>query len=236
MKTIESNIPNSGLFTLITSSSRLELLKRSISSFLDKKDSTEVNLVLHEDFVLPKESDKVIDWAIDSKLFCAIFASEPRTGVGKIIYNMLPYMYNGVFLRLEDDWLFPQPILLGEMLSVFEKNHTVNQINFNQAPNEPTKHDVIRPEIVVNGNKLTWCQEWGIGPGLWRNSFLIDKWEYWDDAHSINGKLGVTTNWMDVDWSMQTVGSYFWGGHNFPTMIEHIGGQNPMWYRNMESR
>jgi hypothetical protein len=212
---------------LINSASRLDCLKPTITSMKAKlKTTKKFRIILHDDVVRKDESAAIEDWAKNSGEIDLFIKTVPAKRLGASFLKCFEYIDSEIFVKWEDDWLFLEEVNLDEIISVMENNLHINQIAFNKYGNESSKHNVNRPLYSYGNIKVTQVNEWVLGPGVWRLSFIKSKWKStYVDAHYGLGKLGTydLSLGRDMIWMKNNVGCYFYGGHGAGPFIQHLG-------------
>jgi hypothetical protein len=222
------------LDVLITSASRLDLLKKTIQSFKKKAMcSLEYRFVLHEDVVIEKESDRVLEWANMSNIFDTVIVTKPAERLGKAIKKLLDEAQSKIIFRLEDDWEFEKEFNIDKMLEIFV-DHKINQIMLNKRSNDSLV------EVIGKNFKLTLCNEWGMAPALWRLSFIKPKWKSHPTGDGVNLDLkGYDKNTGGVllrknEWLIENMGAYWYGGNGETRYIKHLGHGRNMIHRPLD--
>lgn len=211
--------------TVIISASRPKLLPFVIDSFrkymfYDKK----IKLMLHEDFVYPEESKKVIE--ICKKRNIKTFKHNPAGGIGNAIQFMLDTVTSKYVLILQDDFEFELPIDLNHILFVMDKNPHINNIFFNKRKNMKVINGYHFKEEEYNGLRLCLSNQWPMFNGIWRTDYVRERWNidckgrtqeaHWN--HTI--KAGRV---KEHDYLRENVGCYAYGPLLWPRMIRHLG-------------
>lgn len=212
---------------LIMSSSRPQLLPYCVDSLYNMIFSctyVKPRFLLHEDFVIPKESEKVIEYA-KSQGFDVIEKHKPNIGQGFAMNHMLKFIKSKYLFRMEDDWEFERPVDLDKALWIMDKYPLVNCIIFNKNKNCTWKMSIGINEYDFEGQKLTLSAGWFFIPGIWRMDKVRKHWSarefkpegHWQDSLREKGKK------IDKEYCYNKIGAYFYGGKDDYRYIRHLG-------------
>ena len=215
---------------LVTSTSRPELLARTIATMQEKlKFKTgQLRWLLHED-VLDKPKSRILRHnAKYSGLFIDTVISDPRVGLGRSIEIMLPYVKSPIFFRTDDDWEYVREIDLDSLCDIFQNYEQVNQICFNKYAILGQKREFKRTSIQYNNTWLTLTRSWNWIPSLWRTQYTKDHYKTRDGISGIDLlediKLKPDKD-ISIPWLKENIGSYFLGKiGDKAKYIKHIGG------------
>lgn len=210
---------------IITSASRIEMIK-CVKSFMKKVIfSGKFNMYLHEDVVpgMERESKELVKWARESNLFKKIIVTNPRQGRGPALNKLKPYIKTDFIFYTEEDFEFMRYINVDKLIDIMEKYKIINQIGFSN------RYWPIIPKPGCNGDDsyfyeprefdditLLVSERWLWFPSIWRKSFI---WKYWNFSshktnHSLNKKI-KGNEWSygcDCDWLEEKIGSYLLDG------------------------
>jgi len=223
---------------LVIASSRLEQLKYTIDHFLKFAHFYgDYRFILHEDFVIPKESEKVIKWAENQK---DIFKPEnihyhnPPLGlIGTTSYT-LNLVKTPFFFNLQDDWIFERPIEIDRILRLMENVDDINLIVFAKHRIPKYKSNIKLTEFkfpeIDSGITLSQYSTWSFIPAIWRSSFSIpiclkamkNKNKRTAPARMTN-TIRTPDKKKDVEYLRKNMGAYFYGGHGEYRWVRHIG-------------
>jgi hypothetical protein len=208
---------------LITSSSRLECLQKTIETFQKFiKFSDDLDFILHEDYVIKAESEKVVEWAKKSGIFSKILETKPAKRLGKAIEKLMSVSNNELVLKWKDDWELTREINLDDVAEIMIKCKDVNQIQFNKRENPTLKHGFNHRLVIKNGKELTLCREWGMAPAMWRLSWIKPRWVCHNNGDSVNqellGKVARDENWCEIN-----LGAYWYEKPGLGHFVRHLG-------------
>jgi hypothetical protein len=171
------------------------------------KYSGVIEYILHEDVVDEELSEEVCLWAQSE--IVKIMVTDPNQGLKIAIQTLLGAITTKYVLNWEDDWLLLKELNLDDMVYVMV-HYNMNQVTANNRTRG--KVNIIDE---YKGKKVLHRQsaEWPIGPGLWKRSFIKERWDLNCDIYHPTFK-GVTD--PRVCWH-----------NNFddPFNLEHIGGE-----------
>ena len=208
---------------LITSSSRVECLQKTMNSFFKYvKYSGDIRIILHEDFVIKKESKKVIEWAENQPFFDKIIQTQPAQRLGKAIESLLNECNDELALKWEDDWEFIKELNLDNVIQIFDDHKDVNQIMFNKKINPGFRQGFDHKEIILNEQSLTLCREWGMAPAIWRLGWIKSKWKCYKNGDSVNLDLmgGIPRS---EEWCSKNLGAYWYDSPGNGKFVKHLG-------------
>ncbi len=232
---------------LIMASSRPDLLKRTVDAFQKNVvcNNTKLRWLIHEDFVYPQESKKVVEMVSQwvNPKFDVIEYSLPKIGVGMAMDKMFTEHVKSDFLfYMQDDWEFERPIDLDRIVWTMKYHDKINCVTFNKRVNNANLASrgfarVLRdyfdaedsdpePDFDFDGLKLFIYPGWQFLPGVWRMSKIQEKWQpkkvrpegHWQKRFGDNDKR--TT---DVQHLIDNVGAYFYGPFNDYRYVRHLG-------------
>lgn len=212
-------------------SSRPQLLKYCVESLQDKIlkfSSSSHRILLHEDFVLEKESRESIKYAKDKDV--RVISHNPKIGVGPAMNSMFKnHIKSEYLLYLQDDWEFERIIEIDRLLWTMNQHQQINCITFSKYRNvKPgTLEELGVNEYNYKGLLLTLYDGWWFNPGIWRMSKVRKHWRfrdirpegYWQQSFFENRDGNIKLK----DWCYNNVGSYFLGGKGDFRYVRHLG-------------
>jgi len=225
---------------IITSSSRPELLKLTMH-YLETYLCFHGNFrfILHEDFVIPKESEKLVKWAENSGYFKKedIICNNPPVGLEQALVNLMKRAKSPFVLYMQDDWVFERPIELDKAMYIMEHVSKVNNILFYKLSIPHARKTVFFREYYFPQfpQYLTLNNTWELMPGLWRTNFIkpviIDAMRANNQRTCMKktAPAKITFNLRnadkkdDMDFLYQNMGVFFWGQWGEPRYCRHIG-------------
>ncbi len=212
---------------LITGSSRPQLYPYFWESFnkmifiRDKK-----RIIIHEDFVFPGESIKVINWLYKNIPEASVTIDDPAIGLGysldTIIRKQLTSKYT---FYTQEDWEFEQPVDLDKLMWVMDKNPEINLIFLNKIRNLKMLNDAPQPEFMFSGVKMCLYHSWTFLPGLWRTDFVKKHWRVRQNRPEgyFTNVFGTHEQRMSVDYCKEKIGAYMLGRSMDYRYARHIG-------------
>ena len=211
---------------VITSSSRPELLKMTIKYF--KKFihyQGKFRFLLHEDFIFPKESEKVVDWAREEFGEENVFFHDPPIELIESAAFLLKRVVTPYMIMLQDDWMFERPVELDRIIYLMDNYSHVNLVNFNKARNTIKSGKWEQPEEHFPKANCEMClkpQNFAFTPSVWRSSFAIP--HYLKAKDKMNKKITAPARMTSYLRSKNIdFGSYSWGRNKEPRLHRHIG-------------
>lgn len=183
-----------------------------------------INLMLHEDFVFPEESKKVINYCKNNEI--QVFFHNPAKGIGNAIKFMLNQVKTKYLFMMQDDWEHELPIDLSHILYVMDRNPHINCIYFNKRKNLKTINGYQFIEENYDGLRLCLGNQWPMFNGIWRTDFVKNKWKLTDGGKTQEAywnhiiKMPRTQNYELLK---NQVGCYIYGPLGYPRNIRHLG-------------
>lgn len=202
---------------MVISSSRPKLLPYLMNSF-DKyvHFQGKIRKIIHEDFVFPKWSKEVVEYAKEN--FHRVLKDKPKVGIGHSIANCLREIKTDYIFNLQDDWEFELPIDLNHILYVMDRNPHINCIYFNKRRNLNIINGYKFEEHEYDHLRLCKSNHWPMGPGIWRTQFVKDNWEV------IEKGLTQEAFWnKKIEKSKNNESIYIYGPLQYPRVIRHLG-------------
>jgi len=224
---------------VISSSSRLELLKLTLKYFeTNIHFHGNFRFILNEDYVIPKKSKKLVEWAANSGYFKKedIYCNNPPLGLDKSIINLIDKVKTPFFIYLQDDWCFERPIELDKVIYMMEKVPQINNILFYKYKVPNTLSGISLKEYYFGQfpQHITLHYTWEFIPGIWRYDFIkpIIKKAMKKEQRTAPAKL---THYLrdpskreDHDYLYNNMGVFMWGCHGEPRWVRHIGENERM--------
>ena len=184
-------------------------------------------VTVHEDFVFPAESWKVIDYVKEIQAAGDIHTldyDKPAVGLGR---SMNPYIMSKLkskyMFYIQEDWIFERPIDIDHILWVMDNNPKINLIFFNKIRNDPSINHQKQPEYDYSGMKMCLYHGWTFLPGIWRLDFVRSRWStstYKPEGHFINSAFPGRSN---EKYCEDKIGAYIYGKSNEYRYVRHIG-------------
>lgn len=220
---------------LITSASRPKSLREEIETFIAATDPhIKKDFYLHEDVVpkMEKDSEKLVEWAIESHVFSKIYVSNPRIGRGPALNKLRKHANSKYIWYMEEDFAFTKFIYLDRLMEIMDDHPHINQITFNwrqlpeiPKPGGPNTDVFVCEEREFNGHILQVSERWTWQPGLWRRSWVMPQWDF-NSRYSNKGfnrklKEGIGLKEWDPKWHEENVGAYYYGSWDDEPWVEH---------------
>lgn len=202
---------------VITSSSRPQLFPQFWETFnkmIIYRGRKRV--IVHEDFVFPEESIKVVEYLNELELkgeIDEVITSNPFIGLGFALDNIIRnYVTSRFIFYTQEDWVFERPIDLDRLIWVMENNDDINLIFLKRSRN------VLIEEVEIGGVPMCKFQLWSFNPGLWRVSAFR---KYWKPSKTepelhFNNNIGTREQ-------RKNMGLYVLGRHNDYNHVKHTG-------------
>lgn len=233
------------LDVIITSSSRPEILEitmQRMEEYLHFHGN--FRFILNEDFVIPKESEKLVKWARQSGYFKEedIIVNKRPLGLEQALVTLIKRVKTPFCLHMQDDWAFERPIELDKALYMMEHLKKINNILFYKSVVPVVKDKILLREYDFTQipQHLTLNYSWELMPGLWRTDFIkpiILKAMHPDneDMRKFRTAPAKLTNYLrpkdkraDMDHLYNNMGVFFWGRWGEPRWCRHIGEEARM--------
>jgi len=212
---------------LITSSSRPQLFPYFWESF--KKMIIfrgKLRVIVHEDFVFPEESRKVIEYLEGLKAkgeIDEIHTADPPRGLGMALDYMIGnHIKDKYCLYFQEDWEMERPVDLDELIWIMEDHPQINQVYFNKIRNTG---GTTGRQHHFNGVNLCISHHWAFLPGIWRMSKVREMWKATatrPEGHFTN-QFGGHEQRMNDDWCEKNMGSYIYGETGAFRYARHLG-------------
>jgi len=213
---------------LITASSRPSLISYCVESFRRGIFTRRpMRWLLHEDFVFPEESEKVLEWANSTGYFDIIECHRKNVGLGYSLYHMIPMLKSKYTLYIQDDWELERPVDLDEIIWVMENNKNINLVVFNKFKNFGSigGFDLLEHTFGC-GLKLCLYNAFALLPGIWRTDFVKKRYTEpikYKPEGSFTNKLGTHDQRLDADYCRKNLGAYFYGETGDFRYVRHLG-------------
>lgn len=222
-----------------TSASRPELLIESTETLRKNlKFSGEIRWILHEDVLNREASNECVEY-IKSVGNYKIIVDDPPIGQGNSLNKMYELVDTDFLIAWEDDHTCTRELNLDIPYKILKENNDVNQVVFNKRDTmpsigEPPRQVWYKKVIERSGVQLTSCPHWRLTPAMWKKSFIDKFWipankdsrEFnWEINIQLRHPHGYTMNdFLDADWAMKNIGTYYLGGIDEKRYCYHIGG------------
>lgn len=212
-----------GIDIIVTASSRPELIPYCINSFKRKLITRRpTRWILHEDFVFPKESEKVIKWASECGVFSNIYHHSPAISLGSTITFLLSKIKSKFIFYLQEDWELERPVDLDQILWVMQQHSNINVVTLNKYKNLGSYGGFPSNEFNYKGLRLCGYNKWSFIPGVWRIDKFRKHWKHTDvrPEGMFNNSLGKI---MDPNLCAERLGAFFYGPAGDPRYVRHLG-------------
>lgn len=225
---------------IITSSSRLELLKLTLEYFKNNIHfHGNFRFILNEDYVLPEKSKKLVKWAENSGYFEKknIYCNNPPLGLVNGIISLINKVKTPFLIYLQDDWAFERPIELDKAIYMMEKIPQINNILFYKYKVPYAINGIHFREYYFRQfpQHLTLYNAWEFIPGIWRRDFIkpiikeaMKRKEQRTAPAKLTHYLRNPSKRGDYDFLFNNMGVFMWGAHGEPRWVRHIGENERM--------
>ena len=188
-------------------------------------------VTVHEDFVFPAESNKVMKYLSGLQKtgeIQTVDRDKPAVGLGHSMHPYITKKLKGKYMfYIQEDWIFERPIDIDHILWVMENNPKINLIFFNKIRNDPTINHQKQPEYTYSGMKMCLYHGWTFLPGIWRMDFVKTKWQqgsiYKPEGNFTNTAFGGPEARANIGHCEQNIGAYIYGQSNEYRYVRHIG-------------
>lgn len=216
---------------LITSSSRPQLFPYFWESFKKMMIIRQPYSVhVHEDFVFPNQSNKVINYLSALNDIDTVKYHNPAIGLGPAMDFMFNnYIKADYMLYFQEDWQVERPIDVDQLIYVMDKNPEVNLIFFNKTRNTARLNKAMQPQYLYTdgaaGIDLCLYHSWTFLPGLWRMDFVRKHWRVREERPEgyFSNAFGTHDQRMDCNYCEKTIGAYMLGKTGDYRYVRHIG-------------
>jgi len=212
---------------LITGSSRPHLYPYFWKSFNEMMHYRgEKNIIVHEDFVFPKESEKVVNWINKNIPEAQLITHKPAIGLGlaldDIIKNKLKNKY---CFYTQEDWEYERPVDIDQILWVMDRNPKINLVFFNKIKNEKSLDKAKQPEYDYDGLKMCLYHSWTFLPGIWRTSHVKKYWRCRKERPEgyFTNAFGSHNRRMSIKYCEENIGAYMYGKTEDYRYVRHLG-------------
>lgn len=218
---------------VICSASRPQLLPYCIDSIrkfiMLPSQNTDFRIIVHEDFVIPKESEKVVKWCEKNGIDKILTARSDGRGYGKALHNVLNnHVKTEYILNMQDDFEFERTGIDMDRIIWTMKKYDLWSIIFNKVANDEWTRDHLSKEFDFNGMKLLLAKVWRATPSMWKTSVAKQHWPAIERPafpfiRSFFTKGKAPEQKKDVNYLVKNVRSYYFGSLNEPRWIRHMG-------------
>lgn len=215
---------------VITGSSRPQLFPFTWESFKKYVHFRgNLRVIFHEDFVFPKESEKVMNYLNNLKdrgEIHEIIHHNPCIGLGRALDDIIKNHIKSDFIfYLQDDWEFERPIDLDQLVWTMEENKEINLIFFNKIKNYGVLNKAPCPQYTFSYTDFILWHGWTFLPGIWRMSKVKEKWAVRVERPEgfFTNQFGTHQQRQDVGWCEKNIGAYALGKTGEPRYVRHIG-------------
>lgn len=211
---------------LITGSSRPELFPYCLESFKRMIHfSGRMRFILHEDFVLPNKSDRVIGLSSIEDFDC-ILKTNPAQGLGNALVLGLKEVQTPFVFYLQEDWEFERPVDLDLLLYVMQQYDEINSFIFNKNRNFSGQMSFPMHEcLFLYEVKACVSPGWFLLPSLWRTEFIRQRWK--PHAERPEGKFtrsfGSHEQRKDSEFCKREMGAFLLGPAGDYRYVRHLG-------------
>jgi hypothetical protein len=219
---------NKNLEVLITGSSRPQLFAHFYESFKKMCIIREQpKVTMHEDFVFPKQSIKLVNKVLGKYPEIILDTDEPPKGLG---WTLEHYLFNRLntkyVLYLQEDWLFERPIDIDKLVWIMDQNADINLIFFNKIRNNGSINRQKQEQVDYNGEKFCVYHSWTMLPGIWRVDFVKKHWPkgaHFKPESVFTQRFGTHDDRSPVEYCREKIGAYIMGKTGEHRYVRHMG-------------
>jgi len=221
---------NENLEVLITSSSRPQLFPFCWESFKKMciiRDKPKVTV--HEDFVYPAESEKVMTYLKGLKKngeIDVIDTDQPAIGLGRTLNNYSCRRFEKKYIfYLQEDWEFERPIDIDQITYVMDQNPKINLIFFNKIRNNGVINKQRQTEYTYSDMTMCLYHAWTMLPGIWRASFVEKHFPGPSDRPegAFTNQFGSHAQRSADQYCVDAIGAYIYGRQGEHRYVRHLG-------------
>lgn len=191
---------------------------------------TSHEVTVHEDFVFPEQSEKVMKYLDGLKAFGEIHNIYHHTqpiGLGPVMNEHIMTRSKSKYMfYIQEDWQFEMPIDIDRILWVMDQNPKINCIFFNKQINNKVINKQEQPEYEYSGMKMCLYHAWPFLPGIWRMDFVKKKWctrNERPEGYFTNTAFGSHDVRSSVEYCEKNMGVYMYGKQGEYCYVRHIG-------------
>jgi len=198
-------------------------------------------VIVHEDFVFPNESEKVMTYLRDLEEkgeMDYIFYHKPTSGLCFTLdFLIRDIIKTDYILYLQEDWEFERPIDIDQIVYVMDQNPNINLIFFNKSVNYATLNKADQPQYTYNGVDMCLYHSWTFLPGVWRMSKVVEKWRARVERPEgyFTNAFGTHEERMSVEFCEKNIGAYMLGPRGDYRYARHIGNDWRMAHWRLEN-
>lgn len=221
------------LEVLITSSSRPQLFPFFWESFKRMCIIREKpKVTVHEDFVFPEESKKVVEYLkrLNEQRGENIIIDhdDPPMGLGNALTHYYKRRVEAEYMfYMQEDWEFERPIDIDQILWVMDRNPHINLVFFNKIKNNGSINKQKQQEFVYDGLPMCCYHAWAFLPGIWRTNFVRHHMKNGFAPERPEGnftnRFGNHETRTPVDYVVKNMGTYIYGKQGESRYIRHLG-------------
>lgn len=185
--------------------------------------------IFHEDFIYPKESEKVIEFLKKERkkgYDIIIEKHNPSVGLGySMDYIFNKYKDDKFIFYLQEDWEFERPVDIGQILWVMKQNKHINCIFFNKYKTTPSINRIKQPVKNYSGLDMCLYHSWTFLPGIWRMDKVREKWAVRKERPEgfFTQQFGSHDQRKNDKYVEKNIGCYIYGKHHEYRYIRHLG-------------
>jgi hypothetical protein len=190
-------------------------------------------VLVHEDYVFPEQSDKVIEYVKKQPDISNVNSSNPRIGLGRVLtsYFKQPAYNSKYIFYLQEDWEFERPIDIDEIVWVMDQNPKINLIFFNKIRNNGVINKQKQTEYTFSNMKMCLYHSWTFLPGIWRADFVrqmmlksggIFQPEK-PEGNFTNRAFGSHEMRTEEKYCLDNIGAFIYGRQGEHRYVRHLG-------------
>lgn len=212
---------------LITGSSRPHLFPYFWKSFENMMHYRgEKRIIVHEDFVFPEESEKVVEWVSQNIPEAEIIRHRPPIGLGPALDDLIKNKLKSKYcFYLQEDWEFERPVDVDEILWVMDRHEKINLVFFNKIRNDVSMNKSTQPEYNYDELKMCLYHQWTFLPGIWRMSHVRKHWRcrFNRPEGYFTNSFGNHEQRMSNEFCEKNIGAYMYGRTGDYRYARHLG-------------
>jgi hypothetical protein len=184
---------------------------------------------VHEDFVYPGESEKVMKYLYNLQTkgeIDQIDYDNPAIGLGRTLNVYARNRFEKKYtLYLQEDWEFERPIDIDHVVWVMEQNPKINMIFFNKIRNNGVINKQKQTEYTYSGMTMCLYHAWTFLPSVWRNSFVTKHFPGASERPegAFTNQFGSHGKRTSDQYCVDRIGAYIYGPQGEHRYVRHLG-------------
>lgn len=127
---------------------------------------------------------------------------------------------------LQEDWEFERTgIDIDRIIYIMNKHKHINSVLFNKYRTTPSIDGVNQNHVVYENVDFCTFYGWAFLPGIWRVSKFMEKWKpsITRPEGNMTQQFGTHEQRTNPDWAIKNMGVYWYGKHDEPRWVKHLG-------------